>query len=241
MGLPHKSGMPLKFIRQASDSKKLVKPDMTWLGSDFFEILFLKKFLASLKNFPFIFHLFWHKIFSYLSRVGKSGNQSGTSRQGANNRRDRHRSVCLKLTIFLWMQVYSFTSKSAEFFRLMNTEKEKTISKAGDFIESKKHFISLCQDACECVCLFQAIPQYMKFTKCLTRFKGGSKRNLSEDFTISIEDAICIALSKQDDYCRSRQCITSEETAMQLLFLSLSIKSIYYLEVVLPLLFTGAI
>nr|XP_004250805.1 uncharacterized protein LOC101255757 [Solanum lycopersicum] len=37
--------------------------------------------------------------------------------------------------------VYSFTSKSAEFFRLMNTEKEKTISKASDFIESKKHFI----------------------------------------------------------------------------------------------------
>ena len=64
MGLPYKSGMPLKFNRQASDSKKLVKPDMTWLGSDFFEILFLKKFLASLKSFPFIFHLFWHKIFS---------------------------------------------------------------------------------------------------------------------------------------------------------------------------------
>ena len=116
------------------------------------------------------------------------------------------------------MQVYSFTSKSAEFFRLMNTEKEKTISKAGDFIESKKHFISLCQDACECVCLFQAIPQYMKFTKCLAIFKGESNRNLSEDFTISIEDAICIALSKQDDYCRSRQYITSEETVMQLLF-----------------------
>ncbi|XP_069155857.1 uncharacterized protein [Solanum lycopersicum] len=38
--------------------------------------------------------------------------------------------------------VYSFASKSAEFFRRMNTEKEKTISKASDFIESKKHFIS---------------------------------------------------------------------------------------------------
>ncbi|XP_069149116.1 uncharacterized protein [Solanum lycopersicum] len=32
--------------------------------------------------------------------------------------------------------VYSFASKSVEFFRLMNTEKEKTISKTSDFIES---------------------------------------------------------------------------------------------------------
>ena len=84
-----------------------------------------------------MFHLFWHKIFSYLSRVGKSGNQPETSRQGANNRGDRHRSVCLKLTIFLRMQVYSFASKSAEFFRLMNTEKKKTISETSDFIESR--------------------------------------------------------------------------------------------------------
>nr|XP_025884738.1 uncharacterized protein LOC112940689 [Solanum lycopersicum] len=91
-----------------------------------------------------------------------------------------------RMTRAFHKRVYSFASKSAEFFRLMNTEKEKTISKAGDFIESKKHFISLCQDACEWVCLFQAIPQYMKFTKCLARSKGESKGNLSEDFTIAI-------------------------------------------------------
>ena len=77
---------------------------------------------------------------------------------------------------------------------------------------------SLCQDACECVCLFQVIPNNMKFTKCLARFKGESNRNLSKDFTISVEDAICIALSKQDNYCRSRQCITLEEMLMLLLF-----------------------
>ena len=76
----------------------------------------------------------------------------------------------------------------------------------------------MCQDAYECVCLFQTILNNGKFTKYPARFKGESNRNLSEDFTISIEDAICIALSKQDDYCRSRPCITSEETVMQLLF-----------------------
>ena len=76
----------------------------------------------------------------------------------------------------------------------------------------------MCQDAYECVCLFQTILNNGKFTKYPARFKGESNRNLSEDFTISIEDVICIALSKQDDYCRSRPCITSEETVMQLLF-----------------------
>ena len=74
------------------------------------------------------------------------------------------------------------------------------------------------QDAYECVCLFQTILNNVKFAKCLARFKGESNRNLSKDFTISVEDAICIALSKQDDYCRSRPCITSEEMLMQLLF-----------------------
>ena len=74
------------------------------------------------------------------------------------------------------------------------------------------------QDAYECVCLFQTILNNGKFTKYPVRFKGESNGNLSEDFVISIEGAICIALSKQDDYCRSRPCITSEETVMQLLF-----------------------
>ena len=74
------------------------------------------------------------------------------------------------------------------------------------------------QDAYECVCLFQTILNNGKFTKYPARFKGESNRNLNEDFTISIEGAICIALSKQDDYCRSIPCITSEETVMQLLF-----------------------
>ena len=76
----------------------------------------------------------------------------------------------------------------------------------------------LCQDACECVCLFQTILNNGKFTKYPSRFEDESNRNLSGDFTISIEDAICIALSKQDDYCRSRPCTTSEETVMELLF-----------------------
>ena len=76
----------------------------------------------------------------------------------------------------------------------------------------------MCQDAYECVCLFQTILNNGKFTKYPARFKGESNMNLSEDFTISIEDVICIALSKQDDYCRSRPCTTSEETVMQLLF-----------------------
>jgi len=57
----------------------------------------------------------------------------------------------------------------------------------------------------------------MKFTKCLARFKGESNRNLNEDFTISVEDAICITLSKQDNYCQSRQCITPEEIVILLL------------------------
>ena len=74
------------------------------------------------------------------------------------------------------------------------------------------------QDANERACLFQTILNNGKFTKYPVRFKGESNGNLSEDFTISIEDAICIALSKQDNYCRSRQCITSEEMVMQLLF-----------------------
>ena len=74
------------------------------------------------------------------------------------------------------------------------------------------------QDAYECVCLFQTILNNGKFTKYPVRFKGESNGNLSEDFVISIKGAICIALSKQDDYCRSRPCINSEETVMQLLF-----------------------
>ena len=75
-----------------------------------------------------------------------------------------------------------------------------------------------CQDAWECVCLFQDIPNNMKFTRCLARFKGESNRNLNEDFTISVEDAIHITLSKQDNYCQSRQCITPEEIVILLLF-----------------------
>nr|XP_025888854.1 uncharacterized protein LOC104649327 [Solanum lycopersicum] len=47
-----------------------------------------------------------------------------------------------RMTRTFHKRVYSFASKSTEFFRRMNTEKEKTISKASDFIESKKHFIS---------------------------------------------------------------------------------------------------
>ena len=76
----------------------------------------------------------------------------------------------------------------------------------------------MCQDAYECVCLFQTILNNGKFTKYPARFKGESNRNLSKDFTISAEDATCIALSKQDNYCQSRQCITSEEMLMLLLF-----------------------
>ena len=60
------------------------------------------------------------------------------------------------------------------------------------------------QDAYECVCLLQTILNNGKFTKYPVRFKGESNGNLSEDFAISIDSAICIALSKQDDYCRSR-------------------------------------
>nr|XP_019066935.1 uncharacterized protein LOC101255278 [Solanum lycopersicum] len=50
-----------------------------------------------------------------------------------------------RMTRAFHKRVYNFASKLAEFFRLMNTEKEKTISKASDFIESKKHFLSFMQ------------------------------------------------------------------------------------------------
>ena len=98
----------------------------------------------------------------------------------------------------------------------MNTEKEKTISKTSDFIESRN--IVCVKMLMNVFCLFQTILNYGKFTKYPDRFKGESNGNLSEDFAISIDSAICIALSKQDDYCRSRPCITSEETVTQLLF-----------------------
>ena len=75
-----------------------------------------------------------------------------------------------------------------------------------------------CQDAWECVCLFQDIPYNIKFTRCLARFKGESNRNLNEDFTISVEDAIYITLSKQDNYCQSRRCTNPEEIVIFLLF-----------------------
>ena len=105
---------------------------MTWHW--LFEILFPKNFLLLLKIFLLYFICFGIRYFLIYQ---ESGNQPETSRQGANNRRDRHRSVCLKLTIFLWMQVYSFALKSAEFYQLMNTEKERTISKTSDFMESR--------------------------------------------------------------------------------------------------------
>ena len=108
---------------------------LTWhdLAVTFSRFYILKDFLFVLKISLLYFICFGIRYFLIYQ---ESGNQPETSRQGANNRRDRHRSVCLKLTIFLWMQVYSFASKSAEFFGWMNTEKEKTISKTSDFIES---------------------------------------------------------------------------------------------------------
>ena len=39
--------------------------------------------------------------------------------------------------------------------------------------------------------------QYEINKECLARFKGESNRNINEDFTISLKDAICITLSNK--------------------------------------------
>ena len=69
------------------------------------------------------------------------------------------------------MQVYSF---ALEIGRILPTdgygelqERRKIPPKLVILLKAGGNSYSLCEDACECVCLFQAIPQYMKFTKCL--------------------------------------------------------------------------
>ena len=73
-----------------------------------------------------MFHLFWHKI-SFLI-YQESGNQEINRRYQDQERTtegiDTDQYV-LKLTIFLWMQVYSFALKSAELSRRMNTESSR--------------------------------------------------------------------------------------------------------------------
>ena len=70
-----------------------------------------------------MFHLFWRKIFFliYQELRNREIKQRYQDNEQTTERVDTYQYV-LKLTIFLWMQAYNFTLKSAKFSRRMNME-----------------------------------------------------------------------------------------------------------------------
>lgn len=84
---------------------------MTWhLAVTIFKILLLKN--ICLKDFPFMFRLFWHRIFCLIYlKLGDQEDEPEIAGRGADNWRiDIDHSV-LKLTILQWIHVYSFDLK----------------------------------------------------------------------------------------------------------------------------------
>ena len=169
-----------------------------------------------------MFHLFCHKIFFLSIKSREIGKSIGDVKTRSKQPKGSTQISIFKTDNF---SVDAGLQFCFEVGRIIPTNEyrklpkwRKLSPKSVILLKVGGNAYSLCQDACECVFLFQTSINNAKFTKCPARFKGESNRNLNEDFTISVEDAICIALSKQDNYCRSRQCITSEETVMQLLF-----------------------
>ena len=77
-----------------------------------------------------MFHLFWRKI-SFLI-YQESGNREINRRYQDQDQTTEGIDIdqyVLKLTIFLWMQVYSFALKSAKLSRRMNTKSSQRIDK----------------------------------------------------------------------------------------------------------------
>ena len=99
-----------------------------------------------------MFHLFWHEIsfLIYQESGNREINQKYKDKEQTTEGIDTDQYV-LKLTIFLWMQVYSFALKSAKFSRRTNMES----SQRGDNHPQKPVILlgaggssySLCQDA----------------------------------------------------------------------------------------------
>ena len=84
------------------------------------------------------------------------------------------------------------------------------------FLEARGVHITYVEGLRMCLFISRHSQQCEIHEGCLARFKGESNRNLNEDFTISVKDAICITLSRQDNYCQSRQRITPEEIVILL-------------------------
>ena len=105
---------------------------------------------------------------SYLSRVGRSGRSTGDRRKMSTQLKNRHLSVVLKLTIFLWTRVYSFASIPADFFRWMNMRKskeDKTVPKSKLFLNAGIMLYRLWRKLGNMICLFQSTPNNIKFIK----------------------------------------------------------------------------
>ena len=77
-------------------------------------------------------------------------------------------------------------------------QREENYPKINGFPRRKRHFTSLLSKTWEYE-LFISIKfqQHYMYKERLARFKGESNRNLKGEFTVSVKDAICIALSNK--------------------------------------------
>ena len=146
--------------------------------------------------------------------IGKSITDSRT--RSKLPKRSTHISLFLKLTIFLWTQVYSFALKSTKpsDIWIWRSQRTRKYPKINSFRRSRKHFISLMSETWEYE-LFISINflQHDIYKERPTRFEGELSKNLKEEFTVSVEDTICIKFSDKLVslfrgghlfYCRSR-------------------------------------
>ena len=201
-----------------------------------------RKFTSLINSF-FTFYLFWHKILCliYKSReIGKStGDNRTKSRQLKNIDIDqfifKSNNFCGRrfISLFWNRQILPMN----EYREDKGGENHPRIN---SFSRNRNHFISLMSKTWEYE--FFILINFQKRKICkerLARFRGELNENLKGEFTVFIKDAICITLSKKIVslpvgghlfYYQSRRCTTPKGTVILL-----SIKVMYYLEVVLPL------
>ena len=137
------------------------------LGSDHFQSVTSQIYF--LKDFPFVFHLFWHNIVCLIYQ--ESGDQEINRRQKDKEKTTEEIDTdqfVFKTNNFSVDASLQLCHEISKFFRWMNIEKskeEKTITKSIVFLEAKIILYRLCQRLGNRNCLFQSLSNKMKFIK----------------------------------------------------------------------------